>query len=50
MTKNKKLHQLITKLSGQNKLNPLLDSTSDEELAEEFTNYYLKNPQHKKAL
>ena len=38
----KKLYQCMTKLSGQNKLNPLPDSTSNEELAEIFTYYFLE--------
>ena len=39
---SKKLYQLITKLTGQNKPNPLPTSTSDEKLADEFANYFLK--------
>ena len=39
---SKKLYQLITELSGQNKLNPLPDSTSNEGLAEKPTNYFLE--------
>ena len=48
---SKKLYQLITKLSGQNKSNKLPASTSSERLPEEFANYFLeKKTQHKKAL
>ena len=39
---SKKLYKLITELSGENKLNLLPDSTSNEEFAEEFTNYFLE--------
>ena len=39
---SKKLYQLITKLTRQNKSNPLPTSTSDEHLADEFANYFLK--------
>ena len=39
---SKKLYQLITKLTGQNKSNPLPTSTSNEHLADEFANYFLK--------
>ena len=38
----KKLYQLITKLAGQNKSNPLPTSTSNEELTDEFANYFLE--------
>ena len=39
---SKKLYQLITKLVGQNKSNPLPTSTSNEELADKFANYFLE--------
>ena len=39
---SKKLYQLITKLTGQNKSNPLPASTSDEHLTDEFANYFLE--------
>ena len=39
---SKKLYQLITNLTGQNKSNPLPTSTSDEDLADEFATYFLK--------
>ena len=39
---SKKLYQLITKLAGQNTSNPLPASTSNEELAEEFANYFFE--------
>ena len=39
---SKKLYQLITKLTGQNKSNPLPGSTSDEHPADEFANYFLE--------
>ena len=39
---SKKLYQLITKLTGQNKSNPLPASTSDEHLADEFETYFLE--------
>ena len=41
-TKNKKLYQVITELSGQNELNALPDSTSSEGLAEELANYFIE--------
>ena len=31
-----------SKLAGQNKSNPLLTSTSNEELADDFANYFLE--------
>ena len=39
---SKKLYQLITSLTGQNKTNPLPTSTSHEHLADEFATYFLK--------
>ena len=39
---SKKLYQLITNLTGQNKSNPLPTSTSDEDLADEFATYFLE--------
>ena len=39
---SKKLYQLITNLTGQNKSNPLPTSTSDENLADEFAAYFLE--------
>ena len=39
---SKKLYQLITKLTGQNKSNPLPASASNEELADEFANYFFE--------
>ena len=39
---SKKLYQLITNLTGQIKSNPLSTSTSDEDLADEFTTYFLE--------
>ena len=39
---SKKLYQLITNLTGQNKSNPLPASTSDEHLADEFATYFLE--------
>ena len=39
---SKKLYQLITNLTGQNKSNPLPSSTSDENLADEFATYFLE--------
>ena len=39
---SKKLYQLITKLTGQNKSNPLPVSTSNEHLADKFANYFLE--------
>ena len=48
---SKKLYQLITNLTSQNKSNPLPTSTSDEDLANKFATYFLeKNLQHKKTL
>ena len=42
MGNSKKLCQLITNLTGQNKSNPLPTSTSDEDLADEFATYFLE--------
>ena len=39
---SKKLYQFITKLTGQNKSNPLPAATSDEHLADEFATYFLE--------
>ena len=39
---SKKLYQLITKLTGQNKSNPLPTSTSNKKLADKFANYFLE--------
>ena len=39
---SKKLYQLITNLTGQNKSNPLPASTSDGNLADEFATYFLE--------
>ena len=39
---SKKLYQLITNLTGQNKSNPLPTSTSDEDLADKFATYFLE--------
>ena len=39
---SKKLYQLITNLTGQNKSNPLPASTSIEHLADEFASYFLE--------
>ena len=39
---SRKLYQLITNLTGQNKSNPLPASTSDENLADEFATYFHK--------
>ena len=39
---SKKLYQLITNLTSQNKSNSLPSSTSDENLADEFATYFLE--------
>ena len=50
-TESKKLHKLITEVTGQNKQNLLPESTSDQQLAKDLTAFFSnKIPKHEKTL
>ena len=50
-TDTKKLYKTITEITGQNKKNPLPESTTDQQLAKDFVTFFFnKNTEHKKTM
>ena len=45
-TDSKKLYSVISEVTGPNKQNPLLESTSDQQLAKDFAAFFLNKIQN----
>ena len=49
-TYSKKLYKIVTEITGQNKQNPLPESTSDQQLAKDFVAFFLNKIQNIRKL